>query len=326
MINITISDLEAAAVRLEKLVVRTPLHEANFGLSEYGRVFLKLETKQVTGSFKFRGAYNRISQLDPESLKAGVVAYSSGNHGQAVACVAKILGTKAVIVMPSDAPKKKLEATKGYGAEVIVYDRWKESREDIAIQFANEKNMTLVPPFDDPMVISGQGTAGLEVVHDLNTLDIKPNLVLVPASGGGLVSGVSIAIKNAFPDCSIFCVEPEHFDDISLSLSKGERVTNQAPTQNSICDALLVPTPGALTFKIMKKFLAGGLTVSDGAVKRAMRHCWLENRIILEPGGAVAVAAIMEKIAPPASVTVVLCSGGNIDEKTFKRLIKDATN
>jgi len=141
-----------------------------------------------------------------------------------------------------------------------------------------------------------------------------------------LVSGVSIAIKSAFPDCTIFCVEPEHFDDISLSLSKGQRVTNQAPIQNSICDALLVPTPGELTFEIMKKFLAGGLTVSDEAVKRAMRHCWLENKIILEPGGAVAVAAIMEKIAPPASVTVVLCSGGNIDEKSFKRLIKDATN
>lgn len=326
MTDISFSDIEDAALRLEKLVVRTPLLETDFGLSEYRRVFLKLETNQVTGSFKFRGAYNKISQLDEASLRAGVVAYSSGNHAQAVACVAKILGTKAVIVMPSDAPKKKLEATRGYDAEVIVYDRWKESREDIAIQVVNERSMTLVPPFDDPMVIAGQGTAGLEIVQELNTLNIKPDLILVPASGGGLVSGVSIAIKSAFPDCTIFCVEPEHFDDISLSLSKGERVTNQAPIQNSICDALLVPTPGKLTFEIMKKFLAGGLTVSDEAVKRAMRHCWLENRIILEPGGAVAVAAIMEKIAPPASVTVVLCSGGNIDEKSFKRLIKDATN
>ena len=324
MIDITVSDIEDAALRLEKLVVRTPLHEADFGLSSYGRVFLKLETNQVTGSFKFRGAYNMISQLDGASLRAGVVAYSSGNHAQAVACVAKILGTKAVIVMPSDAPKKKIEATKGYDAEVILYDRWKESREDIAIQVVNERKMTLVPPFDHPMVISGQGTAGLEIVQDLNTLNIKPDLVLVPASGGGLVSGVSIAIKNTFPNCAIFCVEPKHFDDISLSLSKGKRVTNQAPTQNSICDALLVPTPGELTFEIMRKFLEGGLTVSDEAVARAMRRCWLENRIILEPGGAVAVAAIIEKIAPKAAVTVALCSGGNIDEENFKRLIKGA--
>ncbi|MEK9685588.1 MAG: threonine/serine dehydratase [Rhodospirillaceae bacterium] len=317
------SDIQKAAARLENLVVRTPLIEIKLSNKGFKRVFLKLENFQKTGSFKFRGAYNKIIQLNDKELRGGVTAYSSGNHAQAVACVAQMLGIKAVIVMPEDAPTKKMDATLGFGAEIVTYNRWRESREAIAGDIALTRGMTLVPPFDDPSIIAGQGTVGFEICEDLKSLDLTPDLVVVPASGGGLVSGVALGVKNFFPDTQVFSVEPEHFDDIARSLSLGERITNRPEGRNSICDALLVPTPGDITLPMMQKLLSGGLSVSEESVRRAMQFAWLDQEIMLEPGGAVGLAALSEGLAPESEIAVVVCSGGNVDETTFHSLIEN---
>jgi len=314
----TIADIEDAAARLKGQAHRTPLIETTSASPKYSRIFLKTETEQRTGSFKFRGAYNRISRVDDAAKAAGVTAYSSGNHAQAVACVAKLLGIPAVIVMPEDAPAKKLNATKRFGAEVITYNRWTESREDIAHLVAKKRGMTIIPPFDDPLIIAGQGTVGLEIADDMKAQGLKPDLLLVPASGGGLVSGCAIAIKDRFPDCRVFSVEPENFDDIARSLAAGKRVSNAPNAENSICDALLVPTPGAITFPIMQELLEGGLTVSDDTVRNAMHHAWKNETLTLEPGGAVALAALLEEAAPAAKIVVAVCSGGNVDDALFR--------
>ncbi len=312
-------NIVAAARRLEGFARVTPMIESTTASAVCNAwVFLKAETLQHTGSFKFRGAFNLISQLSPEQKALGVVAYSSGNHAQAVAKVAQLSKIKATIVIPSDAPQIKIQSTKNFGAEVVLYDRAKDSREDIAASIVDDSGATLVPPYDHFDTIAGQGTVGLEIVDQLRVLNQSPDAVLVPCSGGGLIAGTAIAIKQNFPDTEIFSVEPEGFDDTARSLASGERETT-APNAKSICDALLVPTLGQLTFSINKRLLDGGITVTDTEVKKAMRFAYMHEKLVVEPGGAVALAALLnDKNNVFAGKTVVaVLSGGNVDPATF---------
>lgn len=311
-------DVVEAARRLDGYAVRTPLLE-NALLNERigGRVLIKPEVLQRSGSFKFRGAFNRISQLTPEERGRGVVAWSSGNHAQGVAAAAALLGIRAAIVMPSDAPALKIENTRSYGAEVVLYDRWTESREDIARAIADERGSAVVPPYDHPQVMAGQGTVGLEIVEQVAALGVTPDDVLSPCSGGGLVSGLATAIRHALPDTRVWSVEPAGFDDAARSLAAGERVSNEAG-HSSLCDALLTPTPGALTFPVMKERLAGGFAVTDAEVQAAMAYAFSVLKLVVEPGGAVALAAVLSGKLPMAGrKVVVVLSGGNVDPGTF---------
>ncbi|CAO3375455.1 threonine/serine dehydratase [Azospirillum argentinense] len=311
-------DIVEAAARLDGVAVRTPLLE-NALLNERvgGRVLLKPEVLQRSGSFKFRGAFNRLSQLTPEERRGGVVAWSSGNHAQGVAAAAALLGMPAVIVMPSDAPALKIANTRGYGAEVVLYDRWTESREAIATAIAAERGATTVPPYDDPHIMAGQGTVGLEIAAQAQAIGAVPDDVIAPCSGGGLMSGVATAVRHSFPDSRLWAAEPAGFDDVARSLAAGERVENTAG-QRSICDALLTPTPGALTFPVMKTLLSGSLAVTDAEVKAAMAYAFTVLKLVVEPGGAVGLAAVLTGKLPAAGRTVVVVlSGGNVDAATF---------
>lgn len=314
----TYSDLLAAARRLRGVSRLTPLlaGTALDGLTG-GRVLLKLEPLQVTGSFKVRGAYNALDAIEPARRGAGVVAFSSGNHAQGVAWAARRLGMPAAIVMPADAPRMKLENTRALGAEVITYDRLTGSREAIAGELAESRGARLVPSFDDPQVIAGQGTAGLELMNQAGELGLIPDQVLVCCSGGGLVSGCAIAIREVAPHCRIYTVEPEGHDDARRSLASGRRERNP-PGGSSLCDALLAPSPGELTFPIMRSLLAGGLAVSDHEVLTAMAWAWRELKLVVEPGGAVALAAVLAgRIECRDRVTAVVISGGNVDPANF---------
>ncbi|HEX7777487.1 MAG TPA: threonine/serine dehydratase [Parvibaculum sp.] len=315
-------DVRAAAARLRGVAVRTPLLEfAALNDRAGGRVFVKPETLQRTGSFKFRGAYNRIVQLSPEERRGGVVAWSSGNHAQGVAAAASMLGIKAAIVMPADAPRIKTERTRALGAEVIFYDRQRDNREEIGRRIAAARGAVIVPPFDDPHIIAGQGTAGLEIAEDAASLGVALDAVLVPAGGGGLVAGTALAFSEVSPRTSIYCVEPEDFDDHRRSLAAGERVGSPESAQ-SFCDALMAPMPGELTFAVNKRLLAGGLGVSDAEVAAAMRFAFEELKLVVEPGGAVALAALLSAgfDAKEKSVAIVL-SGGNVDPALFAKVI-----
>ncbi|MGY0712182.1 threonine ammonia-lyase [Azospirillum argentinense] len=311
-------DIVEAAARLDGFAVRTPLLE-NALLNERvgGRVLLKPEVLQRSGSFKFRGAFNRLSQLTPEERRGGVVAWSSGNHAQGVAAAAALLGMPAVIVMPSDAPALKIANTRGYGAEVVLYDRWTESREAIAGAIAEERGAAAVPPYDHPQIMAGQGTVGLEIAAQAQAIGAVPDDVIAPCSGGGLMSGVATAVRHSFPDARLWAAEPAGFDDVARSLAAGERVENTAG-QRSICDALLTPTPGALTFPVMKDLLSGSLAVTDAEVKAAMAYAFTVLKLVVEPGGAVGLAAVLTGKLPAAGRTVaVVLSGGNVDAATF---------
>ncbi|CAO3418402.1 threonine ammonia-lyase [Azospirillum argentinense] len=311
-------DIVEAAARLDGFAVRTPLLE-NALLNERvgGRVLLKPEVLQRSGSFKFRGAFNRLSQLTPEERRGGVVAWSSGNHAQGVAAAAALLGMPAVIVMPSDAPALKIANTRGYGAEVVLYDRWTESREAIAGAIAAERGAATVPPYDHPQIMAGQGTVGLEIAAQAQAIGAVPDDVIAPCSGGGLMSGVATAVRHTFPDARLWAAEPAGFDDVARSLAAGERVENVAG-QRSICDALLTPTPGALTFPVMKDLLSGSLAVTDAEVKAAMAYAFTVLKLVVEPGGAVGLAAVLTGKLPAAGRTVaVVLSGGNVDAATF---------
>ena len=316
------SDVADAAARLRGIAVRTPLLDcpaagAIFG----GRVLVKAEVLQRTGSFKFRGAYNLISRLAPGMRGNGVVAYSSGNHAQAVAAVARLLGIGATIVMPADAPRLKIEATRGYGAEVVLYDRFGESREEIAAAIVAERGAVMVPPFDHPMIIAGQGTVGLEIVEQMAELSCAPEIVLVPCSGGGLVSGIATAVKERHPDAAVYSVEPQSFDDTARSLRSGKR-ERAVDGARSICDALLAPTPGEITFPINRRLLAGGIAVSDDMARRAMEFAFRHLKLVVEPGGAVGLAAFLHGLLDFAGKTVVVvCSGGNVDAALYREAL-----
>src|SRR4051812_47209695 len=266
----TFADVEAAATRLKGHAVLTPLVKSPL-LSDRigGRVFLKLEILQRTGSFKFRGAFNRLVQLSSDERKRGVVAFSSGNHAQGVAAAAALLGMPATIVMPADAPRIKTESTRGYGATVVPYDRRREKREDIAARIAAGKGAVVVPSFDDPHIVAGQGTAGLEIAAQAAALDVALDAVLVPCSGGGLFSGISLALRGASPMPRLLTVEPAGYDGSRLSLEAGLR-TAAAGTRDTIADALTSPAPGLIPFAILKACGAGGVAVEDAALVTAV--------------------------------------------------------
>ena len=317
-------DVLAAANRLGTLVCRTPLieHPALNAIAG-GRVLLKAENLQRVGAFKFRGAYNKIAQLEKDAYPGGVVACSSGNHAQGVAAAATLRGLKSAIVMPSDAPRLKVERTQAFGGEVVSYDRVTEDREKIARELCTERNAAYVHPFDDPDVIAGQGTVGLEIMDQAAALGATPDIVLVGASGGGLVSGVSIAVKQANPATVIYTVEPAGFDDFARSLQQGTRQRN-SKLSGSICDALLSATPGEITFEMGRRNLAGGLSVTDEEALAAVRFAFRELKLVLEPGGAVSLAAVLSKKLPFEGKTVaVVLSGGNIDPALFADIILD---
>lgn len=318
---VTIADLHMAAKRLMGRAVVTPLLDYPMVSERLGfRLLIKAETLQITGSFKFRGASNRLiaAQTADPQLRA-VVAFSSGNHAQGVAAAAKLLAFKATIVMPSDAPAIKVANTKGYGAEVVLYQRHTEDREVIARQIAEKNGGLIVPPYDDPFIIAGQGTAGLEIVSQVKALGITPDLVIAPCSGGGLVGGIATAVKDSFPVASIYAAEPAGYDDLHRSLAAGERIANK-PTAPSICDALMAEKPGALTFPIHRKLLAGSKVVSDDAVLDAMSFAQRHLKLVVEPGGAAGLAAVLGLRAQLKGQTVVvICSGGNADPEMIKR-------
>jgi threonine dehydratase len=318
----TFAEVEAAAARLRGVAVRTPLLESE-ALNERagGRVLLKAECLQRTGSFKFRGAYNAISQVDAPA----VVAYSSGNHAQGVAAAAKLLGKTATIVMPADAPAIKIENTRAYGAEVRLYDRARESREAIGAKIAAETGAALIRPYDDPRIVAGQGTAGLELAEQAKAYGVNIDVALAPCGGGGLVAGCALALTSAFPGIAVYAVEPDGLDDTRRSLVAGERVAN-APGATSICDALLLPMPGELTFEVNLRLLAGGLTVSDDEVRRAIAFAFRYLKLVVEPGGAVALAAMLAgKLALDGRTAAVVLSGGNVDPALFAGAITAPT-
>jgi threonine dehydratase len=307
-------DVQAAAARLDAHARRTPLLtgtplDARVG----GKVLLKLETLQHTGSFKFRGAFNRLVQLDADQRRTGVVAFSSGNHAQGVAAAARLLGIPATIVMPSDAPRLKLANTRALGAEVVEYDRLRQSREEIAAALAREAGAVLVPSFDDPDIIAGQGTVGLEIMDQSAAIGLPPDDVLVCCSGGGLVAGIALAAHHFRPATRVWSVEPEDFDDHRRSLQAGRRLANE-PGGRSICDALLAPMPGEITFEINRRLLAGGHVASDGEVRAAIAFAARELKLVVEPGGAVALAALLSgRVESRGRTIAVVLSGANID-------------
>jgi threonine dehydratase len=314
----TFADIEAAALRLRGVAVRTPLLESEaLNQRTGGRVLLKAECLQRTGSFKFRGAYNTISQIDA----GAVVAYSSGNHGQGVAAAASLLGKAATIVMPADAPAIKIENTRRYGAVVRLYDRQRESREAIGAEIAARTGAALIKPYDDPRIIAGQGTAGLELAEQARERGAAPDLALMPCGGGGLIAGGALALTAGFPGIAIYAVEPDGLDDTRRSLEAGERLAN-APGATSICDALLLPAPGELTFAINRQLLAGGLAVTDNEVRGAIAFAFRHLKLVLEPGGAAALAATLAgKLSLAGRTVAVMLSGGNVDPALFAAAI-----
>ena len=319
---VTAVDIEKAAGVVASFAVRTPLLSFPVLNARIGtRVFLKPEMLQRTGSFKFRGAFNKLSSIPQAARSGGVVAFSSGNHAQGVAAAAQILNMQATIVMPSDAPLSKRERTKGYGAEVVLYDRDREDREAIARDIADKRGATLVKPYDDPFVIAGQGTAGREIAEDMAALGIAPDTVIAPASGGGLIAGVATAVKARFPNTEVIVAEPESFDDHSRSLRAGKREAHEGKGR-TICDALMATIPGELTFAINSRLLSRGVTASDEEVGAAVAFAFRELKLVVEPGGAVGLAALLAgRIEASGRNVVVVLSGGNVDADLYARLI-----
>ena len=319
---VSYKDIEKASKILLPHIVRTPLLESPLlNQTVNGRVLFKAECLQRTGSFKIRGATNKLLSLDKNQQSQGVVAYSSGNHAQGVAAAARSSGISATIVIPEDAPKLKIENTRAYGAKVVLYDRYHESREDIAAEIAQREGCVIIPPYDDPKIIAGQGTVGLEVVEQLSEKSIEAHFLLCPCGGGGLVSGVASAVKHHNSDIDIFAVEPAGFDDTKRSLESGERLSNN-PEARSICDSIVTPTPGKITFDINRRLLAGGLVVDDDAVKQAIKTAFTYLKLVVEPGAAVGLAAILSgSLRLDGRTAVVVLSGGNIDIDSFNGMM-----
>ena len=316
------ADIDAAARVVAPYAVRTPLLSFPVLNERVGtRVFLKPEMLQRTGSFKFRGAFNKLASIPQAARSGGVVAFSSGNHAQGVAHAAQLCGMPAVIVMPSDAPKPKRERTAALGAEIVLYDRDREDRAAIARDIAQQRNAVLVPPFDDPLVIAGQGTAGLEIVEDMAAIGLKPEIVVVGASGGGLIAGIALAIKARVPEAKFYSAEPEGFDDTLRSFKSGKREVNPRMS-GTICDALMTDRPGVLTFEINRKLVGQGVTASDAEVGRAVAFAFRELKLVVEPGGAIGLAALLAgKLDIKGKIVVTVLSGGNVDAEMFNRLV-----
>lgn len=318
----TVDDVLDAARRLRGAARVTPLLRSDALDSRVGgRLLLKAEPLQRAGSFKFRGAWNRMSRLSAAERARGVVAWSSGNHAQGVASAAAVLRTRAAIVMPRDAPRAKLAGARALGAEIRLYDRRSESREEIGAALAAERGAPVVKPYDDPDVIAGQGTAGLEAAAQAAQLGLVPDLALVPCGGGGLVAGAALALRARAPGIAVHPVEPAGFDDTARSLAAGERLAN-APGARSICDALLAPEPGALTFALNRAQLAPGLVVSDDEARAAMRAAFRHLKLVVEPGGAAALAAALAgRVDCRGRTVLVVLSGGNVDAELFREAL-----
>ena len=315
-------DVLDAAGRLSGQAAETPLLRSEaLDAACGGKVWVKAEALQRTGSFKFRGAYNRLSRLSEEERRTGVVAFSSGNHAQGVALAARLVGCPAVIVMPADAPSIKVEATLGYGAEVVVYDRYRESREAIAERIAGERGAVVVPAFDDGFIVAGQGTAGLEAARQLQAVGETADLLLCPASGGGLMAGITLAFERLSPSTRLYVCEPAGHDDFAASLTAG-RPTRVAPGAPSVCDSLMAPQPGVIPFAIAGSRLAGALAVDDAEALAAMAFAFRHLKLVLEPGGAVALAALLVgRLALEGRTALVVASGGNVDPAVYARAL-----
>jgi threonine dehydratase len=319
---IAFADIQDAAARLAGHAVATPLIESP-ALNERlgGRVLIKSETLQRAGAFKFRGAYNRLSRLSEDERRRGVVAFSSGNHAQGVALAARLLGCPALIVMPHDSPSVKVEGTRGFGAEILFYDRFTEDRVAIADKIAAERGCVVVPSYDDPHIIAGQGTVGLEIVEQARALGVELDRVLSPVGGGGLIAGVSTAVKALSPATQVWGAEPAGFDETRRSLALGRRETVD-PDARSICDALLTPIPGELTWPINRQNLSGVVAVTDAEVAEAMRYAFSTLKLVVEPGGCAALtAALTGKVDLKGKTAAIVCSGGNVDPALYARVL-----
>jgi threonine dehydratase len=310
--------IEAARDRLAGRVRRTPLLSSPF-LDEIAgrRVFVKPECLQHTGSFKFRGAWSAISALSPQVRAKGVLAFSSGNHAQGIALAAKLHGISSVIVMPSDAPQIKIANTRAFGAEVVLYDRVSEDRDAIGAELSQARGLTLVRPFDDPQVIAGQGTAGLEIAEQADEEGIQTAEVLIPTGGGGFASGIALALEAKAPQLRVRTCEPTGFDDVARSLASG-RIERNASQSGSICDAIVTPQPGNLTFPVLSRLCGPGIAVTDDEALQAVALAFNRLKIVVEPGGAVALAAALFHGETLGDTVIAVASGGNIDSDVFK--------
>lgn len=317
-----IDDVRAAAKRIEGKVVHTPLLKSDaLDRLTGANVFVKAECLQTTGSFKLRGATNALAQLSKQQREHGVVACSSGNHAQGIAEAASRLGISATIVMPVDCPPLKIARTKRAGAKVVLFDRDTDDREEIANDLAAKEGRTFIHPFNNANVIAGQGTCGLEIIEDLKGLGLSLDRVLTPCGGGGLTSGLAIAIHHTFPDAGIYPVEPEGFDDFKRSLELGKIVANENFT-GSICDSIMTPSPGDLTFEIVSKHCSNGLVVSDETVCKAVRFAFEEFKLVVEPGAATGLAALLDAGEKYKGETIVIIlSGGNADPEIFANIL-----
>ena len=310
---VTRDDVLEASRRIVGCVEQTPLIQTR--ISGH-RLWLKCECLQTGGAFKLRGATNRLLQLSDKERRTGVVAFSSGNHAQGVAIAAKRLGIRAVIVMPSDAPKVKADATRSHGAEIVFYDRMTESREEIAARLADERGAVVVPSFDDPAIVAGQGTVGIEVAEQM---PVPVQRIVVPCGGGGLASGIALAC----PEAEIVIVEPQGWDDMKRSLASGNIVPVEAHPPSTLCDALQTLRVAPMTFGVLQERAAAALAVSDEEVKQAIRFAWSEHQLVVEPGGAAALAAVLAGKVEIVDGTVAILSGGNIDPALHSRIVSE---
>jgi len=314
-------EIEKAYNRISNYATKTPLLSSDLLNKEFSsNIFIKAENLQKIGAFKFRGAMNSILKLDDD--KKNVLAWSSGNHAQAIASACYLTNKKATIIMPEDSPSAKLNGTKSWGANIVTFDRYSESREEIGTTLAKEINAEIIPPFDHPDVINGQGTVGYEIINDFKKNNLIPDLVLCCCGGGGLIAGLSTAIKAVYPNVPIYAVEPKDYNDTYLSL-RDNKITEVDVSKKSICDSLLANKPGELTFLINKENLSGSLLVSDLEALKAMKYAFQYFKIILEPGGAVALAsALFNKIDIKNKTVVIIASGGNVDPEIFEKSLK----
>ncbi len=321
--TVTLNDIQRAYHRISAKIVKTPLlNSPRLDAIANRKLWIKAEPLQLTGSFKFRGACSAISALPTETLSGGVVAYSSGNHAQGVAFAAKVYGTRATIIMPHDAPANKIANTKAYGATVVHYERGIESREAIGQRLADKQGLHLIKPYDNADVIAGQGTVGLELAEQMSEAGAQARALLCCCGGGGLSSGIAVALAALRPEITVHTAEPEGFDDTARSLVLGERVSNSTE-QGSICDAIVTPTPGDLTFPLLQKYAGAGFAVSDDSVLGAMKIAFDTLKVIVEPGGAVALAAALNpQNLPDEKELIVILSGGNVDEHLLQQALK----
>jgi threonine dehydratase len=316
------NEILAAQERLRSVAIQTPLLESGeLNARIGGRLLIKAETFQLSGSFKFRGAYNRLVQLSSSERRRGVVAYSSGNHALAVATAATMIGANATVIMPHDAPKIKAEKIRCLGARIVFYDRVSDHREDIAHEIARQTDAILVPPFDDPHIIAGQATAAVEALAQLARLNLSADALLASCGGGGLTSGCALAASHSSARTNVYAVEPVDFDRVRRSLMAGTPVSIDSDDR-TICDSLMARTPGRLTFVILRAFLAGSITVSDADVATAVLVAFRDLKLVVEPGGAAALAAVLSgRFDGRDKITLVICSGGNVDPDAFASLI-----